>query len=71
MHNIYIVTVEKSHITTGTIKVFTFSAEEAVDIVYERISVGDLQPCSDEIQWDDTRYDEGSLSTTGEVNKAV
>jgi len=68
MHNIYIVTVEKSHITKGTIKVLTFSAAEAEDIVDERISVGDLQPCSEEIEWNDTRYDEGSLSTTGEVN---
>ena len=66
--DIFIVTVEKCHITTGTIKVLAFSAAEAEDIVYERISVGNLPPCSEEIEWDDPKYDEGSFCTTGDVN---
>jgi len=67
--DIYIVTVEKCHITAGTIKVLAHSAAEAEDIVDERISMGNLQPCSEEIDWNEPKYDEGSLSTTGDVSR--
>lgn len=62
------VTVEKTLSVSGTIEVEADNADEALEQVDRDITLGILQSNAEKIEWDDPDYDDGSFSTTGDVD---
>jgi hypothetical protein len=66
------VSVEKQHTTTGVIEVEAADADAAIPKVEEMMvnQQNPLQTTSGEILWDEPEYDDGSFTTTGDVDEA-
>lgn len=62
----YRVSVEKQMLVTGTVEVFSDSAESAEEQVAELIESGKLQ--TTDVDWDDPTYVDHSFTTTGDVD---
>lgn len=62
----YRVSVEKQMLVTGTVEVFSESADSAEEQVAKLIESGKLQ--TTDVAWDDPTYVDHSFTTTGDVD---
>jgi len=61
----FTVSVEKRLYCTGTVEVSANTPDEAIEIVQKKIDSGSIQ--TNQIEWDDSEYEDCSFTTTGDV----